>query len=31
MAIPEHTYEGSGAALEAGGGEPDLGIKLLVQ
>ena len=28
MAIPGHTYEGSGAALEAGGRQPDPGIKL---
>ena len=29
MAIPGHTYEGSGAALEAGGREPDLGIQFV--
>ena len=29
MAIPGHTYEGSGAALEAGGRQPEPGIKLV--
>ena len=29
MAIPGHTYEGSGAALKAGGRQPDLGIKFV--